>query len=153
LTLGAPGNKPYVLRLVLDQETGLVLRYAAEGTPYVVEVLDFTVDADLSPATFMWDGDVEDAAGADEHGEPPSDLEGLERPDLSQAVVLGADEESTGERQDRIHRSFGISPHHRDEGLRTCRGARGRSRPRLAHHLVVTQVLVADEHVGQRNHL
>lgn len=67
VTLSAPGNKPYVLRLVLDQETGLVLRYAAEGTPYVVEVLDITVDADLSLATFTWDGY---AANADEDEKP-----------------------------------------------------------------------------------
>lgn len=63
--LGAPGKKPYVLRLALDRETGLVLRYAAEGTPYVVEVLDITIDEELSAGTFDWHGDLEDRRAAD----------------------------------------------------------------------------------------
>lgn len=57
--LAAPGKKPYALRLAVDQETGLVLRYAAEGTSYFVEVLEIAVNQDLPADTFTWDEETE----------------------------------------------------------------------------------------------
>ncbi len=63
--LAAPGKKPYVLNLAVDNDTGLVLRYAAEGTPYVTEVLDLVVNADLPDDRFSWAGDYEDRRRAD----------------------------------------------------------------------------------------
>jgi hypothetical protein len=76
VVLAAPGTKPYSLRLAIDHETGLVLRYAAEGTPYIAEVLDIAVNTDLPADTFAWDGetetgraDIDDARSHAEYGD------------------------------------------------------------------------------------
>ena len=58
--LAAPGRKPYVLSIAVDHDTGLVLRYAAEGTPYITEVLELVVNEELPADTFTWAGEVED---------------------------------------------------------------------------------------------
>lgn len=61
--LAAPGKKPYLLNLTLDAATGLVLRYAAEGTPYVAQVLDLVLDGSLPEDRFAWNGEYEDRRG------------------------------------------------------------------------------------------
>ncbi len=58
ITVAAPGAKPYTLHLVVDDATGLLLSYAAEGAGYRCEVLELAVDQSLPPDTFLWDGPV-----------------------------------------------------------------------------------------------
>jgi len=76
--LAAPGRKPYVLSLAVDRDTGLVLRCAAEGTPYVTEVVDLVVNENLPADTFIWAGEVEDGRRAEpeesDAGDPLDEL-------------------------------------------------------------------------------
>lgn len=56
VVLSAPGNKPYVLQVAVDDATGLVVDLAAEGTPYRSTVLELALDEPLPPDTFSWNG-------------------------------------------------------------------------------------------------
>jgi hypothetical protein len=78
--LAAPGKKPYVLSLAVDHDTGLVLRYAAEGTPYFTEVVDLVVNEGLPEDRFSWAGEYEDRRRAD-HDES-DDRETFDAPPL-----------------------------------------------------------------------
>lgn len=51
--LAAPKKKPYPLTVAIDEETGLVLRYAAKGTPYMAEVTAMLIDVEIPKAVFV----------------------------------------------------------------------------------------------------
>jgi hypothetical protein len=51
-------RKPYPLRVTVDEATGTVLRQAMPEASYLVEVVEFTPDAELPEDIFTWDGPV-----------------------------------------------------------------------------------------------
>ncbi len=57
-TLSARGQKPYPLKIATDAQSGLLLRYAAQGTPYFTEVTALTINEVLPDDTFSYNGPV-----------------------------------------------------------------------------------------------
>ena len=51
-------RKPYPLRVAVDEATGTPLRLAIPEAGYVVELVEFHPDAELSADVFTWDGPV-----------------------------------------------------------------------------------------------
>jgi hypothetical protein len=56
VTVAAPGRRPRLMRVVVDDATGLLLGQAAEGMPYLTEARSLVVDDPLPEDTFAWGG-------------------------------------------------------------------------------------------------
>ncbi|HEU5006911.1 MAG TPA: hypothetical protein VFT67_08065 [Jatrophihabitantaceae bacterium] len=54
--LAPPSHKPYPIQLVVDAETGLVLRQANAGFGTYTEFVSLQLDAELPDELFVWDG-------------------------------------------------------------------------------------------------
>ncbi len=58
LELAPPAHKPFPLTLVIDAETGVVLRQGNEGFGSVIEWVDIAFGTDLPDEMFSWNGET-----------------------------------------------------------------------------------------------
>jgi hypothetical protein len=74
--LAPPSHKPFPLQVIIDAETGLVLREGNRDFDSVTEWTEFEIDVDLPEALFTWDGLTQslDEAGADRRAEHERDM-------------------------------------------------------------------------------
>lgn len=108
--LAAPGSKPYSLRVAVDDQTGLVLRHVAEGTPYIAQVLEIAVNAELPADTFSWDGETEERRDVDIQRVHAKHAAGLPLPRFWPAEpswTVERVDEATGAFQARLRSGFG----------------------------------------------